>query len=93
MEELVCGNKDGIDECTKAYADKHNIPCLVLKTGYEKRHSSLAFDTIKTMVDISDCVVIFWDGKSKGTRKTIEYCTAIGKQYELKLINKTLKTA
>lgn len=93
IEEMVCGNKVGIDRCVKEYADKHNIPCLVLKTIYEKRKSRQAFDTIKTMVDISDYALIIWDGKSKETKKAIEYCDLTGKKYDLKIITKSLKTA
>ena len=93
IEELVCGSSSGIEKCAKTFADKFNIPCLVLKASYEKRRSRNAFDTAKTMVDISDYALIIWDGKSKQTKKFIDYCDSIGKHYDLKIISKKLKTA
>jgi|GEM_PF-4790592 len=92
-EEIVCGDNGGVGIKTKEYADKHNIPCLVLKSHYENLRNKKETDTIRTMIDISDYAVIIWDGKSEQTRKTIEYCATIGKQYELKIISNSLKTA
>jgi len=35
----------------------------------------------KAMADDCDCGMMFWDGRSKGTKDNIEYMEALGKYY------------
>ena len=37
----------------------------------------------KEMVDIADMVIVIWDGKSRGTKNTIDYATSRGKKVVL----------
>lgn len=38
------------------------------------------------MVDFCDVCIAFWDGQSRGTLYTIEYCKQIGRPYICHLI-------
>jgi hypothetical protein len=40
----------------------------------------------KQMAEISDYVICFWDGKSKGTRSMIEYTEEYNKPIKIKMI-------
>lgn len=37
----------------------------------------------KEIVSEADLVIVFWDGKSKGTKNTIELCKKMGKEYTI----------
>jgi len=62
------------------YADEHSIPKLILNPEYARygRHAPLMRN--KLIVEVSDMIVAIWDGKSPGTRYTIDYARRLGKR-------------
>lgn len=71
--ELINGGAYGVDKVAEIWAKRHGIKCKFFVPDYNSygRYAPLKRDD--DMVDISDEVVAFWDGRSKGTRHTIEY--------------------
>ncbi len=70
---IITGGATGIDRIAEQYADDHKLSKIILRPQYHlyKRNAPLIRN--KQMVDIADAVLVIWDGKSKGTRYTIEY--------------------
>jgi predicted Rossmann fold nucleotide-binding protein DprA/Smf involved in DNA uptake len=98
---VVSGHARGADELGEDYADEKGYeidthpakwddlnaePCVIGYNKYGKLYNKLAgFNRNKEMMSIADIVICFWDGKSKGTKDTINLAKKTGK--ELYVIN------
>jgi len=79
--ELICSDSSFLDHQVKAYADKNNIPCLVLNMEKDSKTKALLSETKRTMIEMCDTVLIFWDGRTKSVNQFITYCELSGKFY------------
>ncbi len=77
---IISGGAKGIDALAEEYADKHKISKLIMRPDYKKYGKAAPLLRNKKMVDLSDIVIIIWDGKSKGTKFTIDYAKSQGKE-------------
>lgn len=73
VDMIISGGAKGIDTLAEKYADKHKISKLILRPQYKVYRRAAPLKRNEQMVDICDCILIFWDGKSKGTKHTIDY--------------------
>ena len=75
---IITGGAEGIDQIAEQYADDHRLSKIILRPQYGlyKRNAPLIRN--RQMVDIADAVLVIWDGKSKGTRHTMEYAQKKG---------------
>lgn len=85
--EIVSGGAKGIDLCAQNYAHKKRIPLTEFLPEYEKYSRAAPIKRNIKIVEYSDCVVAFWDGKSRGTKYVIDYCKKIGKKICVHIIN------
>lgn len=67
------------------YADDNCIEKLIFKPEWDKYGRSVAFVRNKLIIDNADIVIAFWDGKSKGTKHSLDY--AKKKNKHIKIIN------
>ena len=86
--EIVSGGARGIDTLAERWADQHNIPKLILKPDYDNYGRSAPIRRNKTIVSAADMVVAIWDGKSRGTKFTIDYAKKCGIPVKIVLIEK-----
>ena len=68
---IITGGASGVDTLAEAYADKHCISKLVVRPDYPRYGRAAPIKRNENMVDIADCVLVIWDGKSKGSAHTI----------------------
>lgn len=69
---IVSGGAKGVDTIAEKYAQANNIPTKIFKPEYDKYHFKQApLMRNLQIVESSDTVIAFWDGKSKGTLFTI----------------------
>ena len=80
---IISGGAVGVDTLAEKYADKHRISKLILRPNYKKYAKGAPLIRNKEMVDIADMVIVIWDGKSRGTKNTIDYATSRGKNVVL----------
>lgn len=73
---IVSGGAQGADKLAQRYADEHGILFLLLEAQWNKNGREAGFIRNRSIVANSDRVVAFWDGKSPGTRDTIQKCRA-----------------
>ena len=73
VELIISGGADGVDTLAENYADKHKISKLILRPNYSRYKRSAPLKRNEEMVDISDSVLVIWNGKSKGTSHTVRY--------------------
>ena len=91
---IVSGGARGIDSCAAKYAKEHGIELIEILPDYETYGRRAPIVRNVSIVDECDCVVAFWDGRSKGTKFTIDKAEQQGKRvykYQLKDIQNTEK--
>jgi hypothetical protein len=77
--EIISGGARGIDSLAEKWADSNRIPKLIIKPDYGRYRESASLFRDRAIAEIADIVVAIWDGKSPGTRYTIDYARSIGK--------------
>ena len=70
---LISGDAKGADQLAEEYAVLNNISIEQNKPDYTKYGRGTPIVKNKQMVELCDTVIAFWDGKSKGTKSTIDY--------------------
>ena len=78
---IVSGGARGADTLARHYAIDNRIPCKEFIPKWELFGNSAGPIRNKEIVRASDMIVAFWDGKSRGTKSTID----IAKQYRKRL--------
>ena len=86
-ELIISGGAAGVDTLAEEYADKHRISKLILRPHYELYGKAAPIKRNAQMVEICDKVIVFWDGKSKGTKHTIDYAKKTGKCIDVFVID------
>lgn len=76
---IVSGGARGADALAERYADDNFIETLIFPADWKKYGKRAGFIRNKDIVDNSDFVVAFWDGKSRGTKSSIDLATKAGK--------------
>ena len=74
---IIEGGARGADLLGKRFAKENNIECLEYKANWDKYGKSAGYKRNIEMVNQlnhNDIAFIFWDGKSKGTKHTIDLC-------------------
>lgn len=74
VTEIVSGGARGIDTCAKNYAIRKGIKITEFLPQYDKYGRGAPLKRNLQIIDYSDMVIAFWDGKSRGTRYVIENC-------------------
>ena len=78
-EEIVSGGAVGVDLCAAEYAHKNGIKLTVFLPEYERYGRAAPIVRNKKIVDYADKVIVFWNGKSKGSLSVIQYAQKTGK--------------
>ena len=79
VDLIITGGASGIDNLAEKYADKHKISKLIMLPDYKRYGKAAPLRRNEIMVDLADLVIVVWDGKSRGTKYTIDYATKKGK--------------
>lgn len=67
VTEIISGGAKGADSLGKKLALEKNIPYVEFKPDWETFGKSAGFMRNVNIIKNCDCVLAFWDGKSKGT--------------------------
>lgn len=82
-DTVVSGGARGVDTTAEQAARFCGLSVEVFPADWKKHGKAAGFIRNKEIVDFSDRVVAFWDGKSRGTLNTIEYARRAGKPVEI----------
>lgn len=69
--EVISGGAKGADSLGERFAKIFRMPVTIFKPDWDKYGKLAGFIRNQQIVDASDIVLAFWDGKSKGTQDTI----------------------
>ncbi len=83
---FVSGSCRGADKLGERYALKHGYRLECYPAEWDVYGKSAGPIRNRYMAKISDMVICFWDGKSRGTKSMIEFAQSMGKIVKIKLI-------
>lgn len=72
--EIVSGGAKGIDTCAKEYALAKGIKLTEFRPEYEKYGRNAPLKRNLQIIEYAEEIIVFWDGKSKGTKYVIDTC-------------------
>lgn len=78
---IISGRAKGIDSCAAKYANKNQIPLVEILPEYDKYGKAAPIKRNEIIVNMADEVLVFWDGRSKGTLSVIKYCQKTDKPH------------
>lgn len=84
--EIVSGGAVGVDKLAEEYAKAHGIPVTVFLPEYKRFGRAAPLKRNEQIVDYADLVIAFWNGRSRGTKYTIEYCRRARKSVTVHMI-------
>lgn len=78
--DLICsGGALGADSLGEKWAKESGVRTLIFKPDWNKYGKSAGMIRNKDIISNSDGVICFWDGKSKGTKNSIELSLKLNK--------------
>lgn len=80
---LIHGGAKGVDSVAATAAKKAGVPTKVFLPDWASFGRAAGPIRNEAMVLFCDRAIIFWDGKSPGTRNTIELLKKHGKEYKV----------
>lgn len=72
IDTLISGGAIGADTYAQMYAEKNNIKIQIFKPDWKRYGRSAGMIRNKLIVNTCDFLIAFWDGKSKGTKNSID---------------------
>lgn len=85
--EIVSGGAKGVDTSAREYALSHGIKLTEFLPEYTKYGRSAPLKRNITIIEYSDIVLAFWDGKSRGTKFVIDNCRKLGVEVRVYIID------
>lgn len=83
---LVSGGcKEGADKICEDIFDEYGLPKIIHYADWKKYGKSAGFKRNPLIINDSNIVIAFWDGKSKGTKNSIDIALSLNKP--IKIIN------
>ena len=80
IDEIVSGGAIGIDSLAREFALSNNIKLTEFLPIYKLYGRAAPLVRNREIAKYADEALVFWDGKSKGTKYTIELFEAMGKK-------------
>lgn len=81
--EIISGGAVGVDSSAKDFALKNNIKYTEILPQYNKFGKSAPLKRNVEIIKQADFILIFWDGKSKGTEFVIKTCEKNAKSFRV----------
>lgn len=85
--EIVSGGAKGVDTIAKEYVEQNEIKLTEFLPQYDQFSRNAPLMRNVEIIEYSDIVLAFWDGKSKGTKFVIDKCNALGIKVEVFIID------
>ena len=83
IDHLVSGGAKGPDHWGEEAAGNYHLSTTIYKPNWNKHGKAAGFIRNELIIDAADHVLLFWDGKSRGTKHDLDLARKKGKNYEL----------
>ncbi len=81
--KIVSGGAKDIDQCARTFAIKEGIKLTEFLPKYELYGRTAPLKRNIEIINYSDIVIAFWDGKSRGTKFVIDNCKKMNKEFRV----------
>lgn len=81
--EVVTGGARGVDTIAEETARGEGVSVKVLPADWDKWGKHAGYLRNREIIAYADSVVAFWDGKSKGTKHSIDLALQYGKDLQV----------
>ena len=88
VTEIISVGAIGIDTLAEEVADKRRISKSIIRPEYDKYGKKAPLIRNKEIVKRAELVIAFWDGKSRGTKFTIDYAKKLNKEVKIYIADK-----
>ena len=88
VTQIISGGANGIDTSAREYALLYNLRLVEYLPDYKKYKRGAPIKRNMEIIENSDLVIAFWDGKSRGTKFVIEACKKQNKEIIIHLIER-----
>jgi len=82
-DAIVSGGAKGADTYAREFAIKKGIRLIEHLPDYGKYGRAAPLVRNRLIIDDCDKVLAFWDGKSRGTKQTLDYAESKGKPVKI----------
>lgn len=76
---IISGGAKGADKFAEKWAIQNKVPFKPILPEWDKFGKAAGIKRNRLIVEESDFCLIFWDGKSSGTRSSIDFCKKLKK--------------
>ncbi len=83
IDLIISGGAVGVDSFAGEWAKKNKVEMLIFLPEWERFGKSAGAKRNQKIVDLSDELLIFWNGESRGTKITMEMAEKANKSYKL----------
>lgn len=83
LATVISGGARGVDRMAAETARRRGMNVVEYPADWERYGKSAGYRRNQTIVDNADRIVAFWDGKSPGTKHTIDIAERAGKPVEV----------
>lgn len=87
VSEIVSGGAKGVDSSAREYALKNKIPLTEFLPDYKRFGKFSPLKRNLQIIVYADIVIAFWNGKSHGTKYTIDNCEKLNVPIKVVLIS------
>jgi predicted Rossmann fold nucleotide-binding protein DprA/Smf involved in DNA uptake len=84
---IISGGARGADTLAKQYALENNLHMIEYKADWKQFGRAAGVIRNKTIIENSEHILAFWDGKSPGTKNSINYANKLGKPVTTVIFN------
>jgi hypothetical protein len=82
IQEVVSGGADGADKYGEWFADEIGLKLKQFPADWDKYGKSAGPKRNRKMAKYADALIVFFDGKSRGTKNMIQEMKKLGKPIE-----------
>ena len=90
VTQLICGMAKGVDLCGKRYAEEKGLIVCEFPADWAKYGKSAGAIRNKQMADHGSLLILFWNGKSAGSKNMLETMKRMKKEIIEVIIPKEL---
>lgn len=83
ISTIISGGAKGADSLAARFANEWNIPLIECLPEWKKYGKSAGLKRNFDIVSQCDYLIAFWDGKSKGTKHSIELAVELKKPHHV----------
>ena len=85
---IISGGAKGADTLAKQYAQENNLQMIEYKADWKKFGRAAGVIRNKTIIENAEHILAFWDGKTPGTKNSIDYANKLSKPITTITFNK-----